>query len=186
MSHIEGHPVIDRLAHTFGIAKPHNHTPAQTENTSSTEKSPLKDGDSLKVNKTNTSNLKVAPQVSFGHTHTEDVAKKYAEWVPFKSSKTGAAVGAMSGQIFGVVAGFGSAAAIAGISKDYKMALAVGAGVYIASLGAGAVGGAVGYKTRGMNIDTTEPPMGTMLDTPEQAKKNMEAAQKKWDTVFKK
>lgn len=189
MTHIAGHSsVIDKLAHTFGIAKPHAQTtPTNTANTTdATQKSPLQKGDNLNIeNKSATSELKTAKPILFAHSHSQpvDASKAYSEWKPFKSSQTGAAVGAMSGFPFGLTAAFASTVAVASLSKDYKMALAVGASVFVTSVAAGAVGGAVGYKVRGMNIDTTEPPMGTMLDTPAQAKKNMEVADKKWTEI---
>lgn len=189
MTHIAGHSsVIDKLAHTFGIAKPHDQTtPTNTANTTdATQKSPLQKGDNLNIeNKSATSELKTAKPILFAHSHSQpvDASKAYSEWKPFKSVQTGAAVGAMSGFPFGLTAGFASAVAVGKLSKDYKMALAVGASVFVTSVAAGAVGGAVGYKTRSMNIDTTEPPMGTMFDSPAQAKKNMEVADKKWAEI---
>jgi hypothetical protein len=57
----------------------------------------------------------------------------------------------------------------------------VGSSVFLTSMGAGAIAGAVGYKTRSMNIDTTEPPIGSMFDTPEQARINMEKSRQTWE-----
>jgi hypothetical protein len=193
MCHIVGHPTIDKFAHKLGIVKPHNHdvnTSQKTNNKEQTSSLSQEDNISIKKSDSTSTNKTIFSIPKHNHNSIENLkvktAKDYDSWVPFKSSKTGAAVGAMSGQIFGMTAGFASAAIVAGVSKNYKMALIVGATVYATSLAAGAVGGAVGYKTRGMNIDTTEPPMGTLFDTQEEAKKNMEKSEKKWSTVFKK
>lgn len=188
MCHIVGNPTVDRLAHKLGIVKPHEHKTQNESSEKKVEASSLSKSDSVKFDvkvKTEQKNIFSIPK----HNHNIEnlkakTSKDYDSWVPFKSVKTGAAVGAMSGQIFGMTVGFASAAIVAGITKNYKMALIVGGTVYATSLAAGAVGGAVGYKTRGMNIDTTEPPMGTLFDTKEESKKNIEKSNQKWEKVL--
>lgn len=164
MTHIAGHPTIDRMMHAVGdiFTPKHNHThptPAQQPAAPTT----------------------LAPKDQLEFKSQNKGIPATQEWVPFKSSKTGAAVGAMTGVIVGTVAGFASAAAIGVFAKDPKMALAVGSSVFLTSMGAGAIAGAVGYKTRSMNIDTTEPPIGSMFDTPEQARINMEKSRQTWE-----
>lgn len=166
MTHISGHPTIDRVAHSISdiFTPKHQHAqPAQE---------PVKPAI-------------LAPQDQVSLKSTAKGIPATQDWVPFKSSKTGAAVGAMTGVIVGTVAGFASAAAIGIFAKDPKMALAVGSSVFLTSMGAGAIAGAVGYKTRSMNIDTTEPPIGSMFDTPEQARINMEKSKQTWEKAFK-
>ncbi|PIQ24194.1 hypothetical protein COW36_10255 [bacterium (Candidatus Blackallbacteria) CG17_big_fil_post_rev_8_21_14_2_50_48_46] len=164
MTHISGHPTLDRMMHAAGSIFTPNHqhgtsAPAQTTETPAF----------------------LGPQDQLVVKGANGIPATQEAWVPFKSSKTGAAVGAMTGVIVGTVAGFASAAAIGVLAKDPKMALSVGASVYLTSIGAGAVAGAVGYKTRSMNIDTTEPPMGSLFDTPEQARINMEKSKQIWE-----
>lgn len=173
MTHVNGHPVIDHMSHAFGIAPKHTHDVNQTQQNSQVQSKTLTEGD--KVNVTTNKN-----QVVFGE-HKHNVGKAES-WIPFKSSQTGTAVGLMSGQVFGMVAGFGTAAVVGAISKNPKMAIATGASVYVASLASGAISGTIGYKARSMNVDTTEPPMGTMYDTPQQVTENI----KKRDDVWKK
>jgi hypothetical protein len=185
MTHVAGHAsVIDRMSHALGIAKPHTTTPTTTENQNTTVGADsLKSGDTLNI-KSKGNGVK-SIELAFAkheHTNTQDTIKKYEEWKPFKSSKTGAAVGAMSGFPLGLTAGAAATVAVAALSKDYKTAVAVGASVFVTSVVAGSVGGAVGYKARSMNVDLTEPPMGTMYDSPAQVVEN----EKRADAVWKK
>lgn len=155
MTHIAGHPVIDRMLHavTDWGKSPHHHHDTPTPQSEAKAKA-----------------------LGSDHVHVQTRTGKEKEWVPFKSSQTGAAVGAMTGQIVGTVAGVASAAIVSITSKNVKMGLAVGASVYLTSLGVGAISGAVGYKARSMGVDTTEPPIGSMFDTPQQAAENMRRA----------
>lgn len=173
MTHVNGHPVIDRMTHALGITP--KHTNVQNENTNQNQIQNKSLSESDKLNVSNNKN-----QVVFGN-HKHNVGKAES-WVPFKSSQTGTAVGLMSGQVFGTVAALGTAAIVGAVSKNPKMAIATGASVYIASLASGAISGTVGYKARSMNVDTTEPPMGTMYDSPQQVVEN----EKKRDEVWKK
>lgn len=168
MTHIDGHPTLDRMMHTIsGVFKPKESQtqPAQAPQTPSAPAA-----------------LATQDRLSF-HTHPTGIPKQ-RQWVPFQSVQTGAAVGAMTGVIVGTIAGFASAAAIGVFAKDAKMALAVGSSVFLTSMGAGAISGAVGYKTRSMNIDTTEPPIGSMFDTPEQARLNIERSRQTWERAL--
>lgn len=177
MTHVNGHPVIDKMAHAFGIAPKHTHNENNTNATTSVGAKTLSETDKVNVPSKN--------QVVFGE-HKHNISKNTDNWVPFKSSQTGTAVGAMTGQITGTVAGFASAAIVAGVTKNYKMAAIVGGSVYLTSLGVGAIAGTVGYKTRSMNVDTTEPAWGSMNDTPAQAKENMKKMDDAWSKAFKK
>lgn len=184
MTHIAGHPVIDRMAHALGISPAHTHTSTSQENPKPTNTiDALKKGDSVEI-QSKTSSLKNSVQIAFANESTPHSHETtgYGDWKPFKSSKTGAAVGAMSGFPLGLTAGSVSLVAVAALSKDYKTAIAVGASVFVTSVVAGSVGGAVGYKARSMNVDLTEPPMGSMNDSPAQVVAN----EKKADEVWKK
>jgi hypothetical protein len=169
MSHIEGHPVIDQLYHTFerftGKSKPADPPNSATE-------------------KQVAGGLSLQDTHSISHQHHKKGIQAYENWEPFKSVKTGAAVGAMSGVIVGTVAGFASAAAVGLLGKDPKTALIVGGTVFATSIGTGAITGAVGYKVRSMNIDLTEPPMGSLYDTPAQARENMKKADEVWQKAL--
>lgn len=187
MTHIAGHPVIDRMAHALGIAPAHTHAPIAPENINPKPSGEaLKKGDSVDI-QTKTSSLKNNVQIAFANESTPHYHETtgYGDWKPFKSSKTGAAVGAMSGFPLGLTAGMASTVAVAALSKDYKTAIAVGASVFVTSVVAGSVGGAVGYKARSMNVDLTEPPMGSMNDSPAQVVANEKKADAVWKEAFK-
>lgn len=177
MTHVNGHPIIDRMSHSLGIAPKHTHDANQIQPNTTVQSKTLTEGDKVNVN-TNKN------QVIFGE-HKHNVGKAES-WVPFKSSQTGTAVGLMSGQVFGTVAALGTAAVVGAISKNPKMAIATGASVYVASLASGAIAGTVGYKARSMNVDTTEPPMGTMFDTPKQVSENIKKRDEVWKKAFNK
>lgn len=184
MTHVAGHAsVIDRMSHALGIVAPHTNTVSQKQNTSTVTNTSdtLKKGDTVSLSKTAIAKDPFASKNTHSHAQTTG----YGDWQPFKSSKTGAAVGAMSGMPFGLVASFTTAAVVAGVSKDYRMAIVTGASVFVASVGAASVGGAVGYKARSMNVDLTEPPMGSMHDSPAQVVANEKKADEVWKKAFK-